>query len=429
MRIFSVETVRLGIDNLRLHKLRSLLTSLGIICGVAAVICMLSISEGASADEMRMIQLLGTQNIIINSIKPPQSNQASSSSNSFLLQYGITRADMDMLRGTLPHVEHVVPLKTVSYRVRHGDQQHNLNVVGTTSDFFDVVNIRVATGRGLTPQDSLERINVCVIGDAVRRKLFPLKDPIGETIQAERFPTGVPFTVIGVLQEVQTAGTPARGVEERDLNNEILVPFETAITQFGETTRRMAAGSREFTKMQYSGLYVHVDDIDYVLPVSKMVERVLEHNHPDLDYEVKVPLARLELAKKKKRNNQLTLGFIAGISLLVGGIGIMNIMLATVTERTREIGIRRALGAKRRHITLQFLVETVVLSTAGGLLGILLGISGAHIVSQFADWETIVRGWSVAVSFGLSVMVGIFFGMYPAMSAARLDPIDALRYE
>jgi putative ABC transport system permease protein len=429
VKLLSFETFKLGVDNLRLHKLRSLLTSLGIIFGVAAVICMLSISEGASADEMRMIQLLGTQNIIINSVKPPQNNQSSSSSNSFLLQYGITRADLDMLKSTIPHVEHVVPLKIVSYRVRHGDQQHNFEVVGTGPEFFDVVNIDVAQGRALTHQDVIERTNVCVIGEAVRAKLFPLKDPLGETILAERFPSGVPFTVVGILQEVKTAGAPARGVEERDLNSEILVPFETAITQFGETTRRMGAGSRELTKMQYSGLYVHVDEIDHVLPVSKMVERVLEFNHKNLDYEVKVPLARLELAKKKKRNNQLTLGFIAGISLLVGGIGIMNIMLATVTERTREIGIRRALGAKRRHITLQFLVETVVLSTAGGIIGVLMGIAGAHVVSQFADWETIVRGWSVAISFGLSVMVGIFFGMYPAMSAARLDPIDALRYE
>jgi putative ABC transport system permease protein len=428
MRLLSLETFRLGVDNLRLHKLRSLLTSLGIIFGVAAVICMLSISEGASADEMRMIQLLGTQNIILNSVKPPQTTQTSQG-NSNLVEYGITRADVDMIQATIPHVAHVVPLKTVSYRVRAGDIQTNLDVVGTTADFFEVVNIHIARGRALSAEDNLERTNVCVIGESVRTRLFPYKDPMGETILAERYPTAIPFTVVGILQEVKTAGAPARGVEERDLNSEILIPFATAATQFGETTRRMGAGSREFIKMQYSGLYVHADEIENVLPVSKMVERVLETNHSKQDYEVKVPLARLELAQKKKRNNQLTLGFIAGISLLVGGIGIMNIMLATVTERTREIGIRRALGAKRRHITVQFLVETVVLSTAGGLIGVLLGVAGAHLVSSFAEWETIVRGWSVAVSFGLSVLVGIFFGMYPAMTAARLDPIEALRYE
>ncbi len=429
MKVFNVETFRLGINNLRLHKLRSLLTSLGIIFGVAAVICMLSISEGASADEMRMIQLLGTRNIIVNSVKPPQTMQTSQGGNSFLVEYGIVHNDLSVIEQTIPHVAHVVPLRTVAYRARHGDRQANVDVIGTTADFFEVVNIDVIAGRTLAPADVLERTNVCVVGDEVRSELFPFKDPLGETILVERYPTAIPFTVVGVLQQVQTAGTPARGVEERNLNREILIPFSTSMAQFGEITRRIGAGSRELIKMQYSGLYITADDIENVLPVSKMIERVFEHGHPKQDYEIKVPLARLKLAEKKKRNNQLTLGFIAGISLLVGGIGIMNIMLATVTERTREIGIRRALGARQRHITVQFLVETVVLSTTGGLVGAVLGIIGAYAINQLADWQTIVSVWSVAVSFGLSVLVGIFFGMYPAMSAAKLDPIVALRYE
>jgi putative ABC transport system permease protein len=428
MKLLSLETFRLGVNNLRLHKLRSLLTSLGIIFGVAAVICMLSISEGASADELRMIQLLGTKNIIINSIKPPQTTQ-SAQGNSPLVEYGITRNDVSIIEASVPHVSHVVPLKTVAYRARHGDKQATLNVIGTTPTFFDVVNISVSRGRALGDEDHATGANVCVIGERVRAQLFPFKDPLGEALLIERFPTAIPFTVVGILQEVATAGTPARGVEERDLNSEILIPLGTATVQFGETVRRIGAGSRELIKMQFSGLYVAADTIEHVLPVSQIVSRVFEHGHERADYEIKVPLARLKLAEKKKRNNQLTLGFIAGISLLVGGIGIMNIMLATVTERTREIGIRRALGARRRNITVQFLVETVVLSTTGGVVGVVLGVAGASVISRFADWQTIVSAWSVAVSFGLSVMVGIFFGMYPAMSAARLDPIEALRYE
>jgi putative ABC transport system permease protein len=428
MRLLSIETFRLGLNNLRLHKLRSLLTSLGIIFGVAAVICMLSISEGASADELRMIELLGTKNIIINSVKPPQTTQASQG-NSNLIEYGITRDDFSIIQETVPRIAHVVPLKTVAYKARHGEFQAALDVVGTTPVFFDIVNISVARGRPITTQDITERANVCVIGEHVRRELFPFQDPLGETLLADRFPSAVPLTVVGILEEVQTAGAPRRGVEERNLNREIFVPFDTALTQFGEITRRMGAGSRELIKMQFSGLYVTVQDLEQVLPVSKMIERVLEYGHENRDYEVKVPLARLQLAQKKKRNNQLTLGFIAGISLLVGGIGIMNIMLATVTERTREIGIRRALGARQRHIAVQFLVETVVLSTTGGVVGVCLGVFGAHFVSRFAEWETIVSAWSVAVSFSLSVLVGIFFGMYPAVSAAKLDPIEALRYE
>ena len=428
MKAYNLETFRLGVNNLRLHKLRSLLTSLGIIFGVAAVICMLSISEAASADEMRLIQLLGTRNIIVNSVKPPQTTQ-SSQSHVRMTEYGIVRADVDIIKATIPAVTHVVPLKTVAYRARHGERQGNFKVVGTTPDFFDIVNIDVARGRTITHSDIQGRVNVCVIGEAVRRKLFPFKDPLGETLLAERYPSAIPFTVVGVLQEVQTAGAPQRGVEDRDLNCEILVPFSTAVTQFGEITRRVGSGSREYIKMQYSGLYVTVDKIENVIPVSKMVERVIENNHSKLDYEIKVPLARLKLAEKKKRNNQLTLGFIAGISLLVGGIGIMNIMLATVTERTREIGIRRALGAKRSNITSQFLVETVVLSTTGGVVGVFLGVLGAYGITHFAEWETIVSAWSVAISFSLSVLIGIFFGMYPAMAAAKLDPIEALRHE
>ncbi len=428
MRLLSLETVKLGVNNLRLHKLRSLLTSLGIIFGVAAVICMLSISEGASADEMRLIELLGTKNIIVNSVKPPQSTQLSQGASN-LVEYGLTREDVAILRETVPHVAHIVPLKTVSYRARHGVAQSAFETVGTTPEFFDVVNVQIARGRALTAADLHEAKNVCVIGEQVRKDLFPLEDPLGETLLAERFPSAVPFEVVGVLETVQTAGAPARGVEDRNLNRDILVPFSTAAKQFGETTRRVGAGSREFIKMQYSGLYVTADEIENVLAVSNMVERVLEHGHKNMDYEVKVPLERLELAKKKKRNNQYVLGFIAGISLLVGGIGIMNIMLATVTERTREVGIRRALGAHRKHIAVQFLVETVVLSTAGGLSGVFLGVMGAYLISQMADWKTIVSAWSVIVSFGLSVLVGIFFGMYPAVSAAKLDPIEALRYE
>ena len=257
MKLLSVETIRLGLNNLRLHKLRSLLTSLGVIFGVAAVICMLSISEGASADEMRMIKLLGTRNIIINSVKPPQSGQ-SSEGNTNLTEYGITRDDVSLIAATIPLVQHIVPLKTVAYRARHAEFQAPLKVVGTTPEFFEVVNVGVARGRLLAGEDLAGKANVCVIGEGVRRELFPFKDPLGETLVAERYPTGVPFVVVGILEAVHTAGAPARGVEERNLNREIFVPYSTAKSQFGETTRKMGAGSREMIKMQYSGLYVTV---------------------------------------------------------------------------------------------------------------------------------------------------------------------------
>ncbi len=422
------ETFLLGLNNLRLHKLRSLLTALGIIFGVAAVICMLSISEGASADEMRMIKLLGTQNVICNSIKPQGTVQTSQETTA-LLEYGITEQDHLLIERTIPHVKHVIPLKSVAFAVQFRDRKVEWDTYGTSPEFFETVNIGVAEGRVLTQRDMDDLKQVCVIGADVRKELFGFENAIGQSLLAQSGSGQIPYEVVGILNEVTTAGAPARGVEERNLNREVYIPFTTARTLYGDITARQSSGSRERVKLQYSSLYVTVDDIEHVLPVSEMIKRVFEYGHEKLDFEVKVPLARLKLAQKKKANQQLMLGFIAGISLLVGGIGIMNIMLATVTERTREIGIRRALGARQRDVTIQFLIETVVLSTCGGAVGILLGWVAAHSINRFAQWETIVEPWTMIVSFTLSVLVGVFFGMYPAMSAARLDPIEALRHE
>ncbi|MCC7293041.1 MAG: ABC transporter permease [Phycisphaerales bacterium] len=428
MRVVNIETFRLGVRNLWLHKLRSLLTVLGIIFGVAAVICMLSVSEGASADELRTIQLLGTRNILVNAVVPQQNSQASQGSSS-LLEYGIKPADVQLLTATIPHLSSITTMRTVSDQVRCRDRRATATVTGVDPTFFQAVNIDIAFGRTLSDQDLMENRAVCVIGDDVRRDLFAHQDPIGQVVLATRFPTAVPFEVVGVLKNVQTAGAPQRGVEERNLNREVLVPFSAANKLFGEITVKRRTGSREMTKVLISGLIIQVDDLAHVLSVSEMVKRVLERNHSVQDYEVKVPLARLMIAEKKKRNNQMVLGFIAGISLLVGGIGIMNIMLATVTERTREIGVRRALGARRRHITVQFLVETIVLSTGGGLVGVALGWLGSSILSRYAEWQPVIQPQYMLLSFGLSMLVGLVSGMYPAIQAARLDPIEALRHE
>jgi len=429
MRSFSAETIWLGINNLRLHKLRSLLTALGIIFGVAAVICMLSVSEGVSADELRMIQLLGTRNIIVTSIKP-ESNMQASQGNTRMLSYGVTYTDLNLMAETLPHVESIVPLKTIAFSVRRRDRKMETQVIGTTAEFFETVSLSASSGRLLAPMDGQQIRNVCVIGDEVRRRLFAHEDPIGQSLYAKRLEGTRPFTVVGVVAPIATAGAPRRGVEERDINSEIYVPYETARRQYGDNIAKFSAGSREAFHMELSGAYVRVDELENVLSVSEMVARVFQHGHEEQDFDIRVPLRSLQLAERKKRNSQLLLGFIAGISLVVGGIGIMNIMLATVTERTREIGIRRALGARQRHITAQFLIETVVLSTAGGLCGVLLGYVGSVLITRWADWgDAIVQPWAIMVSFSLSVVIGIFFGLWPAIKAARLDPIEALRYE
>ncbi len=431
MNLFLLETIRLGIRNLQLHMLRSLLTVLGIIFGVAAVICMLSISEGASADEMRLIELMGTKNIIVKSVRPQQAAQVAEGQNTAMLDFGIKRRDMQIIKKTIPHLVDVIPLREVAYEVTYHDKKFAAPVIGTSHTLFHNVNLDIQPGgRALTEQDLTARAKVCVIGDDIAKALFPIMDPIGESLFAQNPGTGaIPYRVVGVISPVKTAGAPARGTQERNFNREIYVPLTTANDRYGDQILKRTSGTREFLSVQLSGLFVVVDKVENVLTISDMVARVFEKTHDKQDIDIRVPLANLEQAERKKRNQQLVLGVIAAVSLLVGGIGIMNIMLASVTERTREIGIRRALGAKQRHIATQFLVETVVLSTLGGIVGVLLGCGSAMVITRLVDWETIVRLWTVVVSFGLSVLVGIFFGMYPAIRASKLDPIEALRYE
>ncbi len=426
---FSTEIFRLGLRSLRLHKLRSLLTALGIIFGVGAVICMLSISEGASADELRLIRMLGTQNIIVRSIKPQPGSRVSEE-RTRMLAYGITEADYDVICETIPHVLRAVPLREVAFEVSKGPRRCAAIVAGADWRFFATINVPRAAGRFLTAEHDRARLKVCVIGDDIRKELFAYEDPIGQVITAHNVGSGpVPYEVVGVLARVSAAGRPARGIGGRDLNRDVFIPLSTADARYGAITILVTSGARELSRVEYSDIYVQVDEMDHVLAVSEMIARVMEKSHEEQDYKIYVPLARLQLAEREKVNRQITLGCIAGVSLLVGGIGIMNIMLASVTERTREIGIRRALGAKQRHVIAQFLVETVVLSTTGGLLGIALGRLGAWGINQSVGWPTIVHFWTVWVSFGLSVLIGVFFGMYPAIAAAKLDPIEALRHE
>ncbi|MFQ6048664.1 MAG: ABC transporter permease, partial [Phycisphaerae bacterium] len=377
----------------------------------------------------QMIRLLGTRNVIIKAKKPDRGSLVSEA-NTRLLTYGITKDDLERIRTTIPQVRQVVPMREVAFTVSRLERQCSATVVGTSPELFSVVQISVAAGRPILPYDQLARQKVCVIGDEVRRQLFPMEDPLGQTITVHNRATGpVPYTVVGILRRIKTAGRPARGLGQRDMNRDVYIPLATADGRYGDITVRVSSGTFELRRVPYSDVFVQAESIDHVIPVSQMLGQVMEFGHDKSDYEIKVPLALLQQAEKIKRTRQMTLGLIAAISLLVGGIGIMNIMLATVRERTREIGIRRALGAKQRDIALQFLVETVVLSILGGLIGVGLGYLLAWGASQAANWPTIVRAWTILISFGLSVLVGVFFGMYPAVSAAKLDPIEALRYQ
>lgn len=423
--LLSRELLLLGLRDLRAHKLRAFLTALGVIFGVAAVICMLSIGEGASAEQMEQIRLLGSQNIILRSVEPPKSQQAAQSEQA-IKKYGLTRDDVQRL-AALPYVQQLVLMRHVADTAVHEATRFHGPVLGTTDNFFGVVNVRVARGRTLAPADQDMHNKVCVIGATVARELFPNDDPLGRTlvVQSQSSPS-LPYTVVGVLAPVLTGGNPAKGLAARDINRDVYVPLATADMRYGENKVTRQGMSREVTNVQFSDAYVHVEPQERVLGVSRMVDRALQHGRQEQDYAVTVPLELLQQAERAKRTRQTVLGSIAGISLLVGGIGIMNIMLASVTERTREIGIRRALGAKRYHITAQFLAQTMMLSVLGGLLGIALGMGMAWLLTTLVKWQTIIPLWGVLLSFGVSALVGIVFGLYPARAAARLDPIEAL---
>ncbi|MBN1344555.1 MAG: ABC transporter permease [Phycisphaerae bacterium] len=423
------ETFRLGLKNLWLHRLRSLLTALGMMFGVAAVVCMLSITEAAGEKMLQLIQRLGTQNIIITSEEPDKGGQVSQAEQG-MRRYGVNYNDLAMIRATVPHVARVIALREVAFEAVYGDQKTTCIVVGTEAGYFDAVHLELTDGRLITPYEHAHSREVCVIGDETRRRLFPTTDPIGQVLAVHAAFGVKPYKVVGALKRIETAGTPTKGAGGRDVNYDVYIPMSNADKVYGTMTVRQGGAQFEAKEVPFSDVYVEVDSLDHVKSVSEMVIRIMEHNHGDKeDFRVHVPLEQLRVAQEEKRDRQILMGMIAFVSLLVGGIGIMNIMLATVTDRTREIGVRRALGAKQRHIAVQFLVETVVLAMGGGLLGLVVGWGGSRLIPAIFEWPTVLQPWTMAASFGLSVLIGVFFGMYPAMSAAKLDPIEALRYE
>jgi len=418
-------TVTLGLRSLAAHRLRSGLTALGIVLGVGSVIVMLAVGEAARYQALKQLEDLGANTILLRSVKP--TDEPNQQQGLDLLAYGLTYVDLDRIRGTVPTVVTAAPMREFRKTVRHREQKLEARVVSITPDFLKQINIRLALGRGIDELDERRFDNVAVIGASTAETLFPTQDPIGRTIAIENMDRPRSFTVVGVTEpKVLAAGAESGNV---DFNRVVFIPFATDRVRFGRELFTFKIGSYQVERLEISQITVTVDDVQNVPKTAMVIQSLIDQFHPRKDVAITVPLDLLEKAEQTQRLFTLILGAIAGISLIVGGIGIMNIMLATVTERTREIGVRRALGAKRRDIAAQFLVETLVLSGAGGVLGIAVGCGLAFAVSSVFGLPAIIRIWSPLVAFSVSVLVGLVSGIYPARRAAYLDPIEALRHE
>ncbi|MBP8258466.1 MAG: ABC transporter permease [Verrucomicrobia bacterium] len=418
--------VRLGLKSIWLHRLRSLLTVLGIVFGVCSVIAMLAIGEGASYEAQEQIKSLGSQNIILRSVKPPEDEKASASRN-MVLDYGLTYPDIRRIQMTIPGVTVVVPGRIIREYIWNITRRVDAEVVGTVPWYPQMRNHRVARGRFMNEMEMDDLASVCVLGQEIAARLFPWQSPLGKSVRVG----STYYRVIGVMEargRQSKPGDSSSGAQATAVD-QMFIPLTTAKMRFGETIFKQRSGSREAEKVALHEVTVKVAEREQVVPVSRAIQELLERNHKKKDFTMTVPLEMLKQSERTKQIFNIVLGSIAAISLLVGGIGIMNIMLASVTERTREIGIRRALGAKRRDITVQFLVETVMLSATGGIIGVVLGISIPFFVTLFAGMVTIVTLWSPLIAFTISAAIGVVFGLYPALRAANMDPVEALRHE
>ena len=420
------ELIQEALRNLARHKLRSLLTALGIIFGIASVISMVSAGEGARAAILEQIKELGTSNILINAQKPPaEENAKETGDGDEMLRYGLTFHDLRQIRATLPMVKDALPVHDVKDWAWFKSRRVEAKIRGVTQSYFERLHLHPMVGRTLDDNDEVARARVCVVRARVLREARYVGDPLKLQLKigAEY------YQVVGVLPDY-AGKNPDRsilGIDDRAL--EVYVPFETVVDRLGLTKGTWEAGSFEYSRVELHQIVCTIDREENVTAAARGIQQILARFHPKKDYEVVVPVELLRSRAQAQRTFDVVLPIIAGIALLVGGIGILNIMLASVTERTREIGIRRAIGATQWDITLQFLVETVTLAVVGGLLGVLLGVVGVHALEHFTEWTPVITPGSVLLSLGISCATGIVFGIYPARRAALMDPVRALRSE
>jgi len=408
--------VNQGLDNLRTHKLRSLLTMLGMIFGVAAVVAMLSIGAGARQEIIAFIEQLGVRNIIIEA-RETSDRQALQKIRK--LSAGLSLQDLRVIGANVEGLTATSARKRLTPAKLLPRPQGDTPVVyGVAPAYAELAGLSAASGRFFDATDDEAAAAVAVLGQAAAAALFGAEDPVGRFVKVnEQW-----FRVIGVAGAQLAVQTDLAGLPALDRNNIIYVPLMASLLRLED--------AQSWQKDEIDGIYLNLAAGADVNATGALVRGMLDTLHRGAgDFTVVVPAELLAEQQRTRRIFEVVMVAIASISLLVGGIGIMNIMLASVLERTREIGVRRAVGARRRDIVRQFLVETTMITTTGGALGVLFGVGLSQLVGRFAGWSTIITSGSIVLAFAVSVSVGLIFGVYPAMRAARLDPVQALHYE
>jgi putative ABC transport system permease protein len=406
----------MGLSSLLVHKLRSLLTMLGMIFGVGAVVAMLSITAGAQKEMLSYIDLLGVNNIIIEAKEAVDRNELQARR---AISPGLSFRDARAISENVQGIEEMTPRKRFKpLKVLPKTSQEPPLLIGVAHNFLLINSLRLVEGRFFTEDEDLRSVPVCVLGESAKVNLLGYDNAVGKYIKVN----DSWLQVIGVLSHQSTADSDVEGLEVVNRNNMVIAPLNTVMRRFED--------NNSWLKDEIDGIYIKVTSNTDSMETANIVRAILNATHKDAgDFTVVVPADLLEQRRRTQFIFSVVMICIAGISLLVGGIGIMNIMLATVLERTREIGIRRAIGARQSDIVRQFLTEAVLISIVGGLIGIGFGFSLSKIIAAAAGWSTVVTISSIAVAFGVSVGIGLLFGIYPAVQAAKLDPIEAIRYE
>jgi putative ABC transport system permease protein len=453
--------IEIAVESIVSNKLKSMLTALGIIFGVAAVIAMLAIGKGAKQEIMEQMKMVGVNNILINPIvqdKTSSSSSESSEKQTKKFSRGLSMLDVDAIHETLPSVKRISPEISFNSTAMMNGVKYTAKLVGVSNDYFYLYNLPLISGSIFNSYQEENGIQVCIIGANIRAKFFSQIDPIGQYIKFN----GIWLKVIGVLQKTTVSLT---GFEEKGVNvynDNIYIPIQTMLLRYqnralvntklvSQATDNVfimggpgggmgmgriivsssdASSDAETNYNQLDRIVVQVNETEQITPTTEILSRMLMRRHTNVkDFEITVPELLLKQQQRTKDIFNIVLGAIASISLIVGGIGIMNIMFASVMERIKEIGTRMAIGAKKMDIVVQFLAEAVLISVSGGFIGIFLGVIMAKLIEQIAGIMTIVSFFSVFIAFGVSAAVGVIFGYSPAKRASERDPIESLRYE